>query len=212
MIIYRPTDGDVYSSSIDWLPRTCFLMTQLGEPLPDVIKEIRAKIEIIANNTFKFIDADSQTTGRDFLLKICFLAASVPVGIAIIHENISHETISNIFYELGWMQALGKETLVIKVGDAPIPSDLIRTEYIPYDKNFDRHFRAYIISLQKRAEYYLKVADNIERDPLLAIVYLRRAYLLTGDNEIRMKAINIFKSAGINDRAKNSVEKLMIGF
>ena len=34
MIAYRPTDGDVQSTRVTWKPRTCFLMAQMGGPLP----------------------------------------------------------------------------------------------------------------------------------------------------------------------------------
>ncbi len=213
MILYRPTDGDVYEMPINWRPRTCFLMTQLSKPQPPIINSIRTDlVRILTEKGMNLIDADSKTTGKDFLLKICLLAISVPIGIAIIHEGISHKTISNIFYELGWMQAYGKEILLIKAGDGPIPSDFIRTEYVEYDSEFERRFRAFLDSLEERSEYYSYMAELVERNPLLAIDYLRRAYLLTGDKKLRKIAKDIFNDAGLDDRAKNSVEMLMVKF
>ena len=94
---------------------------------------------------------------------------------------------ANIYYELGWMHAWGRETVVVKVGDLSLPSDLVRTEHIPYDAHFSRRFKEFVDSLQERCDYYTVLADQLERNPLLAIDYLRRAYLLNGDKRLRKK-------------------------
>jgi hypothetical protein len=213
MILYRPTDGDVHGSPIRWRARTAFLMAQLGAPLPEIVQEVRSTIEDVLSETgFGLVDADSVTTGKDFLLKIWQLVLSVPVGIAIVHEGIPQTTMANIFYELGWMQAYGKETIVVRVGDIKIPSDFVRTEYVPYDGHFTRRFRAFLSDLEERAAYYAVISEQVERNPLLSIDYLRRAYLLTGDSLLRNRAKAVFSSAGFKGRAKNSVETLLIDF
>jgi len=119
---------------------------------------------------------------------------------------------ANIFYELGWMQAYGKETIVVKAGSLAIPSDFVRTEYVPYDDHFERRFRSFVNELEERANYYIVISEQVERNPLLAIDYLRRAYLLTGDESLRKRAKDIFSSAGFEGRAKNSVETLLTSF
>jgi hypothetical protein len=188
-------------------------MAQLTSPIPDELKEAREAFDqILADFRYRQIDADGVTTGRDFLLKIWSLAIAAPVGIAFIHNGIPAKTLANVFYELGWMQAYGKETLVVRVGEADIPSDFVRTEYVNFDGNFDRKTRAFFNSLQERADYYLTLADQLERNPLLAIDYIRRAYLLTGDSTLRTRARKIFRDAGLGDRAKNSVEQLLMSF
>ena len=160
-----------------------------------------------------FVDPSAVlAAGRDFLLKIWSLAVAAPVGIAFVHDGISSKTLANVFYELGWMQAYGKETLVIRVGDAEIPSDFVRTEYVNYDGNFERRTRAFFRQLEERADYYVTMADQLERNPLLAIDFLRRAYLLTGDGKLRTRAKRIFDDAGLGERAKNSVEQLLMSF
>ena len=88
MIFYRPTDGDPYTTAIKYRPRTCFLMTQLGEPHAEVVA-IRAHIlDILSTFDIKLIDADSKVTGKDFLLKIWSLLLAVPLGVAVIHEKM----------------------------------------------------------------------------------------------------------------------------
>jgi hypothetical protein len=188
-------------------------MTKIGQPIPLVVQEIRSVImPILTEYSMRLIDADSITSGKDFLFKIWQLIISVPVGIAIIYEGISQQTIANIFYELGFMQAYGKEIIVIKAGDIAIPSDFIRTEYITYDDAFIRHFRDFMNSLDEQADHYVLLADELENNPLISIDYLKRAYLLTGNKEYQDRARLIHKSCDFKGRAKNSVESLMIRF
>jgi hypothetical protein len=213
MILYRPTDGEIHWSPIRWRPRCAFMMVQLGGPVPEVVVEIRrTTAQILAEYSYSAMDADSLTTGKDFLLKIWQLALSVPLGIAIVHEGIAPSTIANLFYELGWMQAYGKETIVIRVGDVALPSDFVRTEYVPFDDHFERRFRSFLSGLQAQADYYATLADQVERNPLLAIDYFRRAYLLTGEASLRERAQATYAAAGVRNRARTSVEALLTGF
>ncbi len=213
MICYRPTEGDVSSLPITYKPRTCFLMTQLGKPVPPIVKKIRSSIKSnLSSAGYGMIDSNSQITGRDFLIKIWNLILSVPLGIAIIHEDIGLKTYANIFYELGVMQAYGKETLVVKTVDAKVPSDFLRTEYVNYDEDFDNKFNKFIEGLNNQADYYVKISDQLEKDPLLAIDYLRRAYLITKDKSYQKQAEVHFDSAEIGNRAKSSVELLLMSF
>ena len=188
-------------------------MTKLGEPVPEILTQMQEHVErLLTAQNIKCIKADSLTTGKDFLHKIWELVVTVPMGIAIIHEDISCETLANIFYELGLMQALGKETLVIKTDGAPFPSDFVRTEYVPYDLHFEKRFQMFLESIDKRADYFCVIAEQVENNPLLAIDYYRRAFLLTGEKELQCRSIEILNSAGLNARAKNSVEMLLAGF
>jgi hypothetical protein len=213
MIYYSPLDGDPQVTPLRLRPRTCFLMTQLGGSVPPVVPEIRSAIrEVLKEHAYSLVDADSAVTGRDFLLKIWEFIIAVPVGIAIIHEEMRPDTIANIFYELGLMQAYGKETLVIKTRDAHIPSDFVRTEYVEYGTNFKPRLRRFVGSLDERAAYYATVAEQVDRNPLLAIDFLRRAYLLSSEARLRQRAREFFDHAGIGDRAKNSVERLLVSF
>ena len=213
MIFYRPTDGDVESTPVNWRPRTCFLMAAMGRSIPAEVLSAKRRVSVALHRArFSIIDAASITTGKDYLLKIWKLAVSCPIGIAIVHEGIRPETMANIFYELGWMQAYGKETVVIKIGDVKLPSDLVRTEYINMDAHFTQSLRDFLNSLRERAEYYKTLAGLLEANPLLAIDYLRRAYLLTGTVALRRRATRMFNESGLEDRARDSVERLMISF
>lgn len=213
MIIYNPLDGLTIPHQIRSQPKNCFLMTRLGSPVPPMVDAIRVAVEKCCQRfDYKVIDARARVTGRDFLLKIWRLIASAPLSVGILHEDIPQPTQANIIYELGVAQALGKETVIIKSAGAEVPSDLIRTEYVTFDENFDANFNAYLESIHEAAEYYELVADQLEKDPILALDYLKRAFLITGHIQLRNKANDIVAAAGLEERAGNSVEMIAASF
>jgi len=213
MILYNPTDGNVQQTRIKYRPKTCFIMTQLGKPVPSSITRIRSKLKkVLASNGIKEIDAGSVITGKDFLNKIWGLLVSVPMGIAIIDETMSSNTRCNIFYEIGLMHSLGKETLVIKTEGAEVPSDFVRTEYIKFDGEFNKNIKEYFRTYWELPDYYETIADQLDRNPLLAIDYLRRAYLIKGDVVLKDKARRLHTEAALEGRARNSVEQLLVDF
>ena len=213
MIIYNPLDGDALTSSIPSNPRCCFLMTSLGRRIPKPVIDIRNAVEEACRRfNYQVIDAGSKVTGRDFLLKIWTLIASTPLSVGICHEKMPQSTQANIYYEFGIAQALGKETLLIKSSKAEIPSDLVRTEYIEFNTNFESAFNSYLCSLPKQANHYELVADQLDRNPILAIDYLKRAFLISGEERLRGKARSLVGKASLNNRAKNSVELLAAAF
>jgi hypothetical protein len=189
-------------------------MTQLGEPVPPKVVEIREKLKgILLLREIGEIDAQSVFTGRDFMLKIWHLLASVPLGIAIIDENMSSSTLCNIFYEIGLLQCMGKETIVIKTKKVKVPSDFVRTEYINFDSKFEATIDKYFETFFKLPEFYETTAEQLERNPLLAIDYLRRAYLITGEASLKRRAMGLYEEAAVGaERAKNSVEQLLVDF
>ncbi len=213
MIVYRPTDGEAHTVPVAMRCRTCFLMTQLGGTIPPEVAGIRDRIEgAFAGAGFGVVDADSFTTGRDFLLKIWEVIASVPVGVAIIHEDVRPATLANIYYELGLMQALGKETLVVRTPGAAVPSDFVRTEYVVADGRLEQRLAAFIENLHDREAHYGLVGTLVENNPLLALDYLRRAYLLFGDAQWQREAATLVASTDLSERATDSVEMLLASF
>lgn len=213
MIIYSPLDGDAITNSVPSNPRHCFLMTRLGKSIPPEVKQIRdAVIAVCKEFDYSVIDASNRITGRDFLLKIWRQIASVPLAVGVVHEAIPVTSQANIYYELGVAQALGKETVIIKSANTDVPSDFIRSEYIVFDENFDANFANYFESTIEQAEHYETVADQLDRNPILAIDYLKRAFLITGDKRLRAKAKAVVAKAGLEQRAANSVELLTATF
>ena len=213
MIYYSPVTGDPPPAAIDYAPRTCFLMTWLGHPT-ETFRTLRNQVEAqVRENGFRCMDAGSTVTGRDFLEKIWTLILRVPVGIALVDKSFSTSTVANIFYELGMMQAYGKETLVIKTPGTNVPSDFVRTEYVEFDQHFSQNLAKFFHHLRDLASHFAKMAHQFEKNPFLAIDYLRRAYLLTADEQFRQQANRIFNETQLGSRrAKNSVEFLFADF
>lgn len=213
MIQYDPTSGVVSMKPLAYRPRTCFLMSKVGGDVPEVVGMIRDHLErLLAERDFSLVDAITTTTGKDLLHKIWSIIVTVPLGIAIIYKNMPTSTYGNVFYELGLMQALGKNTLVVLAPGAAVPSDFIRTEYVEYGPEFGGRIRAFLDSALAEAESLGIMADQLERNPVLAIDYYRRAYLITGDEEYCDKTTALLESGGIGERAKNSVEYLAASF
>ena len=213
MIIYNPMDGEAIISSIKSMPRHCFLMTKLGRPIPEQVNVIGDAITSICSQCgFTVIDASTQITGRDFLLKIWKKIAATPLAVGVFHEDIPQKTQSNIYYELGIAQALGKETIIVKSPNIEMPSDFTRTEYIEFDINFSVNFSKYLDELNNQAEHYELMADQLENNPMLSIDYLKRAFLITGNDQLRNKARKLLKEPGLSSRAKTSVEQLTASF
>lgn len=173
MIVYNPTDGDAFTTTIKSSPRHCFLMTRLGKPVPRMVKDIGKAVKGCCRNIdYAVIDAGARIGGRDFLIKIWKMLVSSPLAVGVVHESIPTTTQANIYYELGVAQALGKETVIIKSPKAAIPSDFIRTEYITFDSKFASNFSRFLDGVIEQAEHYEVVADQLDRNPVLAIDYL----------------------------------------
>lgn len=136
----------------------------------------------------------------------------MPIGVSVIHEDMSQKTVANIFYELGMMDALGKHTVVAKSPGAAIPSDFVRTEYIERGGQFNRRFSSFLESTLQMEDYFVQLADELEKNPLLSVDYLRRAHLLAGNSDHRERVKQIVDDAEISGRAKNSVEMLLARF
>lgn len=212
MIIYSPNDGDAITHSIKSRPKYCFLITQL-EATPKLVRDIQSSIKNCCQSfNYQVIDASTETTGRDFLLKIWKLIASVPICIMIIHEDTPVKTQANLYYELGVAQALGKETIIIKTPRAEIPSDFNRTEYIEFNEKFNEKFNNFLKTTQEQAEHYKELSEILEKDPILAMDYLKRAFLITDNKSYRLSVKKILKTINTDDRAKNSIENLAATF
>ncbi len=63
-----------------------------------------------------------------------------------------------------------------------------------------------------QASYYETLADQLERNPLLSVDYLRRAYLISGEDSLRAKVQKIMDQTAMDGRERNSVEMLLARF
>lgn len=213
MIRYSPISSDPSTIPIQYLPKTCFVMSQLRQPVPESQMAIRQRLsKSLRAHGYDEIDADSSITGRDFLAKIWTMVFQVPVGIAIITRQTTRRSLANIFYEIGLLQAYGKETLIIKTKDTTVPTDFIRTEYLSFDDNFEFKLDKYFAFLSSLTEHFDIMAEQLQNDPLLAIDYLRRAFLISGDDQYRDRARCLHSGSRRRKRAANCVENLLVSF
>lgn len=95
---------------------------------------------------------------------------SVPIGIAVLTEEMKINTLSNIFYEVDIMTALGKEVLSIKSKEFKIPSDLIRTEYVEYNEDFTDKIQKFLQGLNEKVDYYKTMAEELHKKALLSLL------------------------------------------
>lgn len=212
-MLYHPTSGNAHTFPVRFRPRTCFVMTKLGKTAPPEVTAVRDDTRrILGSRAYEVTDASSRKTGKDILVKIWDQILAVPVGLAVVYAGIPSSTLANVFFELGLMAALGKETLVIRVGEADIPSDFVRTEWLQYNEDFESGLNRFVDELYERAEFFGIMADSLDKDALLAIDYCRRAYLLTGAECYREQARALFCGSGLDKRPKDSVEVLLAAF
>ena len=213
MILYDLINGDPYTQKVTYRPRTCFLMTQLGGKVPEEVDRVRRELgRTLDAYDFNLIDANSAITGKDFLSKIWSMIVSVPLAVAVVHEGMPAMTLCNVFYEVGLAQALGKETIVIKTARAEVPSDFVRTEYIEYDSGFEHTLSRFVESVLERSAYYEEMSYLLEQNPLLAIDYLRRSFLISGREECSSRASEIVSALPLEGRARDSVEMMLAEF
>jgi hypothetical protein len=213
MNFYNPNSGEVDTGPVAYRANTCFLLTQIGGAPTNEVEQIQqAILSALKSRNIKLTDATSEVTGKDFLLKIWKMIYSVPLVVAVVQRDMPALTRLNIFYELGVAQAMGKETVVVVGKDTEVPSDLVRTEYIAFDREFKAKFRKFLKGYLDLSGYYESIADQLDRNPVLAIDYLRRAYLISGERGINQKAQHIVKEENFAGRARNSVELLLAGF
>ena len=202
MIFYNH-DKQVLTEFIKYKPRSCFIMTQLGEPVPKIVLKIRKEISnCLKKANIKEIDAESLITGRDFLNKIWDQLLAVPMGIAIISEDVKASTISNIFYEVGVLNALGKESIIVKTSSFDVPSDFVRTEYVNYGRGFNKKVENFLNSTLELADHFDTIAESLEVNPLLSIDYWRRAYLISGSEIYIEKAESLFKMEKFDNQTR----------
>lgn len=209
MIFYNH-DREVITDFITYLPRTCFIMTQLGSPLPNKLKQIRQDLcSELKKRNISELDANSSIKGKDFLSKIWRQVLGVPMGIAIITEDMKISTISNIFYEVGVLNALGKETIVIKSKEFKIPSDFIRTEYIEYDEDFKEKINKFLDEIEELADHYDLMGDSLEANPVLTIDYFKRAYLINGNPIYFKKVKELLEKEKFDSQTKFGIKNFL---
>lgn len=74
------------------------------------------------------------------------------------------------------------------------------------------YYKQWMSGLLDLGDFFETMADQLEKNPLLEIDYLRRAYLITENEALKKRAETIYQSAELGIRARNSVEAMMKNF
>jgi len=102
--------------------------------------------------------------------------------------------------------------MVVVGENTDVPSDLMRTEYIPYDQGFDKSFAQFLHEYEQLSGFYETISEQLDNNPVLAMDYLRRSFLISGDEAVRSRAQAIVDQGNFDGRARNSVEVLLASF
>ena len=86
--------------------------------------------------------------------------------------------------------------------DADVPTDLMRTEYVSVTDNFIKNLKQFVAEFGELADFYETISEQLDRNPILAMDYLRRSYLISGNDNARDKARSILEAGNLEDRAR----------
>lgn len=96
--------------------------------------------------------------------------------------------------------------MIIKTKESKVPSDFVRTEYIEYNRKFKIKINKFVDKLFGQAEHYGIIADELKQNPLLAIDYLRRAYLISADRKYKTTAQGIFNKSTFDKQSEDGIK------
>lgn len=141
-LVFSPlTEETISTPPKRLLPRSAFLMRQLGEPPAIDVEMTQIVAEVFAGRRHPCIDADGNLGGGDFLERILGLIRSTGFTIAVFSEETRTTAFANIALELGFAAMCGKPLVIVKSRAARVPSDLTRTDWIEYDPTRPDLFR-----------------------------------------------------------------------
>ncbi len=182
MIIYSPLDGDALTTSIPSNPRHCFLMTRLGDPVPHAIEEIRLAVSELCGNA-NYTVIDARSRVTG---RDFLMKIWRLIASAPLSIGICHEEIPTSTQANIYYELGVAQALGKETLLIKSPNVAVPSDFI-------------------RTEY-------VEFNPILAIDYLKRAFLISGEERLREKAQSLLDEAGLDDRARNSVELLAAAF
>lgn len=171
------------------LPRSAFLMRQLGSPPGIDLQMATIVAEVFRKRGINSKDADTSTGAKDFLERILNLIRGTGFTVAIFSSETRPTAMANIALELGFAAMCGKPLVIVKAKGAAAPSDLTRTDWVEYDQADERRFRNkldqaldQIDQVAEFQETLLEVAlEARSMDCAVAFERASKAFLLTGE-------------------------------
>lgn len=191
-LIFSPLSEDILRVSPNYLlPKSAFVLRQLGDP-PDLDQKMwDAVCNILTNNHIASKDANSSTGRKDFLGRIFDHIRGTGFTIALFSEDTRPTALANIALELGFAAMCGKPLAIVKSKGAKVPSDLVRTDWIECDieraDEFKNKFQQALDEFAMLAIYektMLEVSMLAQRmDCAVAFERIMKIFLLTGDGD-----------------------------
>ncbi len=201
-LIFSPLSEDILEGPFKPYPRGAFIMLQDNEGTPEIDRDMdSATIEILKEQSFLPLKATTKRGTKDFLEKIVQLIRGAGFGVAIFSEFTNATSLANIFFEVGLCNMLGKPVIIVKSDKAKPPSDFVRTEWVTYSENRNKLKNDLSKSLNDvilLADYFDKLGDISfeaeERDAELAFERYKQAFLISGEDKIKIKITNLLGS------------------
>ncbi|MFI4987279.1 MAG: hypothetical protein ACHQF3_07545 [Alphaproteobacteria bacterium] len=186
-IIFSPLANEEMRGAFKPRPGCAFMMIHSARAIAPIEREIEKRVAMrLHERDLDTIMASGTFGSKDYLDKIVQLIRGCGFGIAIFSEFTPARTLANIFFEIGICYVLGKDVIIVKTKNAPIPSDFIRNEWIEFDPADEEGFAGSMHNacraIHENANYYMKLGEiareATDTDYELAFERLRQAALL----------------------------------
>ncbi len=219
-MIVCPLTLDECSKHIDLRPGNVFLMTPSKSKRSTELKRVISRISSeLRRQELTPLDGCSLVDLGDTLCKICSTMQGCAMGIGFYHPDLSADTLSNIFWEMGINQGWGRPVLLIANKKEDLPSDFTRDFCIFFENNrqYIRKFKDLIVSFKQREQYLNTLADEaiLRADYEKAFKYYQDAFLIGGNRQILTKIRklkNIISSKRISKDLKTRLTSIITSY
>jgi hypothetical protein len=129
MLIWCPDHLCECAKTIIPQPKAGFFMFSTREDTDKIRSAITATFE---SKGLHLINAMARTGSEDNYCKICEQILSTAFGVALITKDTPHESLHNIYLEIGLVRAFGKEALILTPDIKSVTTDLAGKGVLPY--------------------------------------------------------------------------------
>ena len=210
-LIFSPLTEDVLEGPFKPLPKSVFLMLQIGKGVSKLEEDMEKSIcATLKQKRFNPIKATTVRGHKDYLEKIIQAIRGCGFATAIFSEYTPAPTLANIFFEVALCNLLGKPVIIVKTNESKAPSDFVRTEWVTYtdgkDAQLKKDFSDSVSAIAELANYYEKLGDiAMEAEDIdleLAYERYKQSLLITNKASARKKINAIFSK--LNDASDPS--------
>lgn len=163
-IIFSPLANEEMTGAFKPLPGCAFVMMHSAKAIAPIEREIEKRVNAaLRTNGLRTTKATGAFGTKDYLDKIVQLIRGCGFGLAIFSEFTPAKTLANIFFEIGICYVLGKDVIMVKTKEAPVPSDFVRNEWIEFDPadevRFAKSLQRACVAIRENATFYMKLGE-----------------------------------------------------